>query len=291
MNHRQLEAFVAVMRTGTASRAGAILGVTQPAVSRALAELERSVGFALFARVQNRLVPTPEGRQFFAEVEASFLGVDTLRAAAARIRDRGQGVLRIGSLSALGSSLVPKAVGRFHGAHPDIAVTVIVAASRDIRDGVASGAFDIGLAAEEIDLTGIVHQPFLAPEALCALPAGHRLAGRATITPADLDGEPYVAYVPEDRARQRLDRVLAEAGSAPRVVVETIYAATVCALVSEGLGFGFVSSYAAGGMDLSRLVLRPFAPPVPIRTLLLLPPDRPKSRLVRELIDALMASR
>ncbi len=279
------------MRTGTASRAAELMGVTQPAVSRALSELERSVGFALFARVQNRLLPTPEGRQFFEEVDASFRGVDRLRAAAARIRDRGQGALRLGTLSALGSSLVPKAVKRFRDQHPDIAVTVMVAASRSIRDGVADGAFDLGLAAEEIDLTGIVHQPFLAPEALCALPAAHRLAGQAVITAADLDGEDYVAYVPEDRARQRLDRVLAEAGAAPRVVVETIYAATVCALVSEGAGFGFVSSYAAGGMDLSRLVLKPFVPAVPIRTLLILPPDRPKSRLVRDMIDALMACR
>lgn len=279
------------MRTGTASRAAELMGVTQPAVSRALAELERSIGFALFARVQNRLVPTPEGRQFFEEVDASFRGVDTLRAAAARIRDRGQGALRLGTLSALGSSLVPKAVRRFRDAHPGVAVTIMVAASRGVRDGVASGAFDLGLAAEEIDLTGIVHQPFLAPDALCALPAGHRLASRSVIVPADLDGEPYIAYVPEDRARQGLDRVLAEAGSAPRVVVETIYAATVCALVSEGIGFGFVSSYAAGGMDLSRLVVRPFRPGVPIRTLLILPPDRPKSRLVRDMIAALMAER
>ncbi|QCK84757.1 LysR family transcriptional regulator [Phreatobacter aquaticus] len=291
MNHRQLETFAAVMRAGTASRAADILGVTQPAVSRSLAELEKALGFQLFARVQNRLVPTPEAHQFFTEVEASFRGIDTLRAAAARIRDHGSGQLRIGSLSALGSSLVPRAIARFRQTHPDIAVTLIVAASREIRDQVASGAFDLGLAADEIDTTGVQHQLFVAPDAVCALPVGHRLAAKAVITPADLEGEPMIAYVPEDRARQRIDRIFDQAGIRPRIVVETIYAATVCALVSEGVGIGFVSRYGAAGHDQSRLVLRPFEPAAPIRSLLILPPDRPKSDLVRAMIDALMATR
>jgi DNA-binding transcriptional LysR family regulator len=291
VNHRQLEIFAAVMRSGTASRAAEFLGITQPAVSRSLAELERAVGFALFARVQNRLVPTPEARQFFRDVEISFRGIDTLRAAAARIRDHGSGDIRIGSLSALGSSLVPKAVRRFRDSHPDIGVTLIVASSRTVRDMVASGEFDLGLAADEIDLTGISHQLFVAPKAMCAVPLGHRLAAKDVVRPADLDGEPFIAYVPEDRARQRMDLVFAEAGLSPRIVVETIYAATVCSLVSEGVGVGLVSSYAAAGLDQSRLVLRPFEPAVTIRSLLILPPDRPKSQLVRDMIDCLMAVR
>lgn len=279
------------MRAGTASRAAEILGVTQPAVSRSVAELERAIGFPLFARVRNRLVPTPEAGHFFRDVEASYRGLDTLRASAARIRDQGAGQLRIASLSALGSSLVPRAIRRFRDRHPDVSVTLIVASSRAVRDMVASGEFDIGLAADEIDTTGVEHRPFVAPEALCAVPVGHPLVARERITPADLHGEPFVAYVPEDRARQRLDAVLSAAGAAPRIVVETIYAATVCALVSEGVGVGLITSYAAAGLDRSRVVLRPFSPAVVVRSLLILPPDRPKSVLVRDMVGALMAAR
>ena len=291
MNHRQIETFAAVMRAGTASRAAEILGVTQPAVSRSIAELERAVGFPLFARVRNRLVPTPEAGQFFRDVEASYRGLDTLRASAAHIRDQGSGQVRIASLSALGSSLVPRAVRRFRDRHPDVPVTLIVASSRAVRDMVASGEFDVGLAADEIDTSGVEHQPFVAPEALCAVPVGHPLATRERITPGDLHGEPFIAYVPEDRARQRLDAALSAAGSAPRVVVETIYAATVCALVSEGIGLGLITSYAAAGLDRSRVVLRPFSPAIVVRSLLILPPDRPKSVLVRDIVGALMAAR
>ncbi len=291
MNSRQLEIFAAVMKAGTISRAAELLGITQPGVSRTIAELERSVGFLLFDRVRNRIIATPEAKLFYAQVQASFLGMDTLRATAARIRDHGTGQLRIGSLSALGSSLVPKAVRRFREKRPDIAVTLMVLPSRDVRDGVASGAFDIGLAADEIDVSGVLHQPFVQPRVLCALPLGHPLAEKEIIGPLDLHGIAFVAYVPEDRARQRLDRIFTEAGAQPDIVVETIYAATVCALVAEGIGVGLVSPYAVAGADPTRLVLRPFEPAVHSKSLLILPLDRPKSQLVRDFIDCLMAAR
>jgi DNA-binding transcriptional LysR family regulator len=291
VNIRQIEIFAAVMKAGTASRAAEALGVTQPAVSRSLAELERAVGFSLFARIRNRLVPTPEARLLYRDVETAFRGVDTIRASAARIRDRGSGEIRVASLSALSFSLVPKAIGLFHAKQPDIRVTLHVLLSRDVRDLVASGQFDIGLAADEIDLTGVSHQVFVSPQALCAVPLGHPLADKDVITPSDIDGAPMIAYVPEDRSRQRLDRILSAAGSAPRIVVETIYAATVCALVSEGVGIGFANPYSIAGLDRSRIVFKPFEPAVRIRSLLILPTDRPKSRLVRDFISALMSAR
>ncbi|MGX1785785.1 LysR substrate-binding domain-containing protein [Bosea sp. NPDC055332] len=291
MNSRQLETFAAVMKAGTISRAAELLGVTQPGVSRTIAELERSLGFSLFDRIRNRIVATPEATLFYAQVQASFLGMDTLRATAARIRDHGTGQLRVGSRSALGSSLLPKAVRRFRDRRPEIAVTLMVLPSRDVRDGVVSGAFDIGLAAEEIDVSGVLHQVFVQPRALCVLPLGHPLAEKEVIGPGDLHDLPFITYVPEDRTRQRLDHIFADAGSKPRIVVETIYAATVCALVAEGVGIGLASPYAIAGADTSQLVLRPFEPEVHSRSLLILPLDRPKSQLVRDFIDCLMESR
>lgn len=279
------------MKAGSVSRAAEVLGITQPAVSRAVAELEREIGFLLFDRVRNRIVPRPEARLFYRDVDASFRGMDTLRASAARIRDQGGGELHVGSLSALGSSLVPRAIRRFRERHDAIRITLHVLPSRDVRDGVASGRFDLGLAADEIDVSGILHQPFLTQSALCAMPPGHRLASKRIVRPADLADQPFVAFVPEDRSRQRLEAILTEAGVRPRIVVETIYAATVCALVAEGVGIGLVSPHSVAGIDPSRLVLRPFEPAVLGKSLLILPTDRPKSRLVRDFIDCLMACR
>jgi DNA-binding transcriptional LysR family regulator len=290
LNIRQIETFAAVMKTGTASRAAETLGVTQPAVSRSLAELERAVGFALFARIRNRLVPTPEARQLYRDVETTFRGIDTLRASAARLRDRGSGEIRVATLAALGVSFVPRAVRRFREKHPTVRVTLHVLPSRQVRDLVASGQFDLGLAAEEIDLTGVAHQLFASRDALCAIPAGHPLAEKPKIVPRDLHDIPFIAYVPEDRPRQRMEQILLKAGVVPRLVVETIYTSTVYALVAEGVGIGMVHPYATGVAD-ARVVLRPFEPAIEIRSYLIMPTDRPKSQLVRDFIDALMATR
>lgn len=292
LNSRQIETFVAVMKAGTVSGAAIMLGISQPAVSRTLAQLEKALGFLLFDRISNRIVATSEGRLLYEEVLASFRGMDRIRSAAARIRDRGAGEIRIASLSVLGSSLVPRAVRQFRETHPTIGVTLMVLPSRDVREGVIAGEFDLGLAADEVDVTGVVYQPFVARHMLCAIPHEHPLSSQDVITPDKIAGQNFVAYVPEDRARQRFDRLIAESGAAPpRVVVETIYASTVLALVSEGVGIGLISPHAISNLNLDRVVLKPFEPPVLTKSVLLLPSDRPKSLIVSAFINLLMSER
>jgi DNA-binding transcriptional LysR family regulator len=291
MNVRQVETFDVVMKVESISRAAELLNVTQPVVSRTISELEGSLGFSLFERIRNRIVPTPEAKRFHRDVASLYTGLDSLRSSAARIRDYGTGDIRLASLPVLGASLVPRALRLFHELHPNVTVNLMVLTSREVRDGVASGAFELGLAADEVDTVGVNHQPFSAARAVCAVPLGHPLARVDIVQPAHLDGVKLIGYVPEDRGGQRLKVALDESGIRPITVIETVNATTVCALVSEGIGIGFVTPYALAGVDQSRIVVKPFEPPVYSRSLLLLPIDRPKSLLVRAMIDCLMVSR
>lgn len=291
MNYRQIEIFGMVMRMGTASRAAELLNITQPAVSRSLADLEAEIGFPLFDRVRNRLLPTPEAELFYRDVEDSFRGMDRLRTSAAWIRDRGAGEIRVASLSALSFSIVPRAIAAFRLAFPDIRVTLHVLWSRDVRDRVASGQFDLGLAADEINTTGVQCQRFITHRVMCAVPLGHPLEGRKMIRLSDLEGEPLIGYAPEDRLRQKLDVGFRDAGIVPHVVVETTYAATLCALVAAGVGIGFISALAARGLECSRMKLVPLDFAITSKCLLILPPDRQKSQHVRAFIDCLLAAR
>lgn len=83
MHLGELEAFDAVMRMGSTSRAAEFLGISQPAVSRAVARLARSTRLTLFRQVGGRLVPTPEAIALHEEVERAFIGMDQ---ACARVR-------------------------------------------------------------------------------------------------------------------------------------------------------------------------------------------------------------
>lgn len=288
MNFRQLEIYQAIMLSQSASRAAELLGITQPAVSRALAELEHGLGFLLFERVRGRLRPTPEGQLFYHDVAASFTGLDRLRMAAARIRDFGSGSLRVASLAAYGSTVVPRALRGFRRLHPGTVVTLQVMSSPLVREVVASGQFDLGIAADEVDLVGIPHRACPEEQAVCAMPAGHMLAALAEIGPADLHGQAFIALAPEDRARQRLEQLLDAAGSRPQVVVETPASMTVCALALQGVGVGVVNPAAAEGFVERGLVLRPFRPAVAFKAFLLFRPDIQRSRQVKSLTRLLL---
>ena len=291
MNHRQLEFFNTVMISGSASRAAELLQVTQPAVSRAIADLEAAIGFSLFDRVRSRLVPTPEGQLFFSDVRSSFIGLDRLRSSAARIRDFGAGTLRVASLAAYGNTLLPRAIRIFRDRHPDIAITFQIALSAQVRDLVVNGNFSVGLAADEVDLSGVEHRVFSTGRACCVMPPGHPLAAKTVIHPSDLDGVPFIALSAEDRARARFSAVLDAAGARPNVIVETPFAATVCALALEGVGVGLAQAVAAEGFIERGLVLRPFEPEVYFKTYLLFRPDTQKSMLVKDFVAALLAAR
>lgn len=291
MQHRHVEAFRAVMTTGSVTRAAELLSISQPAASRSIADLERFVGFNLFDRVRGRMVPTPEGQLFFREVQASFVGLERLKSAAARIRNVGSGDLRVASLAALGSTLVPCAVKGFLNKNQGVAVTLQVRTSSSVRDLVAADQVDVGLAADEIDTSGLVHQVFATPRAVCAIPLGHPLSEKCVVTAADLDGQPLIALAPEDTLRRGLDAVLARASIRPRIMVETPYSATIYALVLEGVGVGVVNPYSIGRAKEDGVVLRPFEPAIYFRTLLLFPPQRQKSAHVRAFVRHLMECR
>ena len=193
VNHRQLEIFNAVMVSGSAPRAAELLQITQPAVSLAIADLEKAIGFSLFDRVRGRLVSTREGQLLFADVQSGFIGLDRLRASATRIRDLGSGSLRVASLAAYGNTVLPRAIRAFRDRHPEIAITFRIALSAQVRELVVNGGFSIGLAADEVDLAGVDHQVFSTGRAYCVMPPGHPLAAKPVIRLAALDGVAFIA--------------------------------------------------------------------------------------------------
>lgn len=290
MNLRQIEVFRAVVTTGTTARAAEVLRISQPSVSKTIQDLERAIGFPVFHRIKGRLRPTAEGQLFFREVEHTFAGLAHLRGAAARIRDFGSGELRVASLSALSTNVMPRALSSVISKNPGVAVTYQARMSSVVRDYVASGQFDLGIVADEIDKTGVEVRPFARFRAWLAVPEGHPLEKRDVIRPIDLVDQPFVALSPEDTTRQQAEAALAAEGVKLSVILETPFAITICAMVAAGLGVGLVDSLTAELFKGRGLVLRPFEPEVHFRTLLILPPHRPAPRIVEDFIVELTAA-
>src|SRR5262245_11739761 len=112
LNLRQMEAFRAVMLTGTTIQAAAMLKVTQPAISRLINDLEAQAGITLFDRVRGRLQPTPEAETLFDEIERAYISFDHIANFMKGIR-RSAGRLRLLATMPMAHGILPATIARF----------------------------------------------------------------------------------------------------------------------------------------------------------------------------------
>ncbi|MDQ8757376.1 LysR family transcriptional regulator [Sphingosinicella sp. LHD-64] len=279
MNLRQLDAFRAVMMSGSITQAAQAMHLSQPAVSKLIADLEHALGFRLFVRARgSALTVTPEAEFFFHEVERSFIGVENLKRAANDIRNLSAGNLHIAALPALSYSFLPRVIREFRQRHPGIFIRFYTHSSSTVRQWVANQQFDIGLATRAHEIPGVASSSFLRSVGACVLPPGHRLAGRDVIEPADLAGEPFISLMSGDPTRRRIDRIFEDAGIARDLVVETQYAMTVCSLVMQGVGCSIVNPATTSDFLAHGIVVRPFRPRIEFEYLLHTPSLRPLSQ-------------
>src|SRR5437879_727371 len=113
MNLRQMEVFRAVMQAGSVTGAARVLNISQPAVTGVLRHTEAGLKFRLFERIKGRLLPTPEARALFGEIEQIFDRVDVVDRLIGDLQDARVGTLDIVAIPALGVSLLPSAIGAF----------------------------------------------------------------------------------------------------------------------------------------------------------------------------------
>lgn len=260
MNLRQCEVFRAVMETGTVTGAAERLGVTQPAASKTLAQLERDLGFPVFLRQRRRLVPTPDAQALYQEVRRAFIGLDYLTRFAGDLRNLRQGHLVVAATHATASFFMPGVVAAFLRRHPGLSVSLHTMDSPGIAQAVASGRADLGIAQFEVPTHGLRRQRLCAVDSVCVMPPGHPLARRRVVRPADLHGEDFIALAAVNPVRVRLTTLLDAERVKPRILVDTPLASTACGLVMEGTGICILDRLSADANLYRGIVVRPFRP-------------------------------
>lgn len=292
MNQRQLEAFHAVMLSGSVTAAAERLHLSQPAVSRLIGDLERSVGFRLFHRAKGSpLRATPEAESFHHEVERSFLGIEALSRVANDIRTARSGNLRIACLPALATGFMPEVLRDFLAAYSAIRVNLQSRSSTTVRQWVAAQQFDLGLATPSQNDTGLRMETFLTLPGVCVLPPGHRLKRKHVITPQDLAGESFVSLALEDPSRAKIDRIFEDAKVERNLRIETQYAMTIGGFVTRGLGCSILNPVSARDFIPHGALIRRFEPEVRFEYMLCMPEHRLPSKIATAFIDSMKAAR
>ncbi|MNF51184.1 Hca operon transcriptional activator [compost metagenome] len=285
MRIRQLECFRTLMLHGTMTRAAELLGISQPAISSTIATLEHETGLTLFVRRGGRLQPTPEAKLFYIEAARALEAVEKTNRIAQEIRTGKRGHLAVAAYASISINLLPRLMARFSQERPGLQLKIITRNSQAVRELMTTQQFDIAIAELPLDYPTANLEVF-SYECLCMLPAEHPLAEREVITPADLDGVPFVSLFKGDPTYQQLAAAFSEYGAAWNVVAETEFFATACELVRAGCGVGIVDPVVSlpftGG-----LVLKPFSPTIRYEIALLFPTHETLSQLAQEFVELL----
>ena len=286
MNVRQLEAFQAVFTTGLVSRAADRLGVTQPAVSTLISNLEKDIGFPLFERVRGRLIATPEAATLHGEVESVFTSLERVAQTVRDIRTMSAGHLRIASMPGATIKLFPQLITPFLDGRPDVSLNLYTHSSPKVKDLVATGQVDLGLAEMPIDDKAIEWEP-LIQRCVLIMPTGHRLTKKKVLTPADIKDESLISLYGDHMVSRRLENAFEDAGLIRKSRLEVHLFSTCCNLVHEGAGVALVDPISADHYRDHNIAIRTFEPAIHFDIAILFPANRPRSQLASEFAQAL----
>ena len=231
-----IRAFLAVADGSTVTETADLVHRTQPAVSRALARLEREVGTALFQRVGRGLVLTPAGRELARHARDTLDSYERGIRSVQDITAPDGGFVPVAFLHTLGTWLVPELIRQFRAERPQVRFDLRQHGDAGLIDDLLGGVVDLAITGDRPRLPQLESRRlFLEPLGL-AVPPDHRLAGRRTARLADVADEQFIVLKPGVSLRAVTEALCAEVGFAPRIGFEGEEVETLRGLVSAGLG-------------------------------------------------------
>ena len=258
MNLRQMEVFRAVMLTGGVGGAAELLHVSQPAVSKVLAQARKQAGIPLFERVKGRLVPTPEAQQLHEEIDALWRGVERVRGVARSLAAPRAGTLRLAVSASLAPYLVPRAIALLCGGFPGLKTQMEILVAPILVDALLDRTADLGIALQPNDHPNLVRVQSWRCGFACVMREDHPLARKRVIRPADLGGERIVTSPANSPYGEALRRAYGAEAAHLDLDLEVRSSTSACWQARAGGGIAVVDRAAVAGETFHGLAVRAF---------------------------------
>ncbi len=275
MTLTELRYIVALAQEQHFGRAAERCHVSQPTLSIAVKKLEEELDATLFERGKQGILPTPLGRQIVAIANQVLEQTARIRDVAEADKDQLSGPLALGTLPTIGPYLLPQFIPLLQETAPSLSLYVEEGTQSVLAGKLRNGDLDAILITAPFVETDVVTQPLFEEAFVALLPAKHRLAGKAEIAAADLEPAEVLLLREGHSFREQVlsafPHLQPQVGEGARALVQGGTLETLRHMVASGLGVTILPQAAAEAPlyapDL--LVTRPFAAPVPKRTLAL----------------------
>ncbi|MFE7192721.1 LysR family transcriptional regulator [Kitasatospora sp. NPDC057541] len=237
MDLLQLRHFRTVARFEHISRAAEELNVAQPSLSRTIARLEAELGTPLFDRQGRRIRLNEYGAVFLRHVDRALSELDDGRRALREARETGLGRVGVASETLL---TVTHLMGGFRAAYPGAEVRLFQSTVSEMDRQLRAGEVDFCVASQPLTGPDLESVELLREEVLLAVPRGHWLDGRESVTIAEIADEPFVTTRRGHWQRALLERLFATEGISPRLSCEGDEPGASQDMISTGLGIGLI---------------------------------------------------
>jgi LysR family hydrogen peroxide-inducible transcriptional activator len=242
MDVRQLATLVAIADHGTFSAAARALYTVQSNVSSHIARLEKELGVTLVDRAHGGL--TEDGIRVVERARRILNEIDDIAADMSSRHDEISGQTRIGVIGTTARWLIPKFLNGLHDKYPLVRVIVQEGATSSLVPNVLTGQLNAAIVHLPVDDPELVIEPLFAEDLLLLAADSHPLAGRDTMSLAELDEVPLLLPPPGAALRRVLERAAANAGITLRAQAEVDGVRLLASLAFEGFGAAIVPATA-----------------------------------------------
>jgi DNA-binding transcriptional LysR family regulator len=254
---RQLRAFLAVARQQHFRRAAESLHLSQPAVSRYIADLEDELGIRLFDRTTREVLPTDAGRYLESAIGRVLDELEGVLSHVHSESERKRGKVHVASVPTLSASLMPQCIADCARLYPELTIQLHDQAQTLVLDSVRGGEVDFGVAIDppltgEFDSELLLRDPFV----LVCRP-DHPLAKLDRVPWKKLHAQPLILLDYSSGSRRLIDHALASRGIEANIVQQTGHTLTTFRMVEADLG---ISVSPALSPPPPTLVTRPLTP-------------------------------
>lgn len=289
MNIRQIEVFRQIMAAGSVTEAAERLHISQPSVSKHLKHLEHALGFDLFARTGNQLVPTAEALALYDQVQQVYAGVESLARFAEDLKHNRRGEIAVAAMPSIAHRWLPERVAAFARGRRDVAFSLPVRSTDWIARAVAAGRVDLGIGLTRERAAGVSQRALLSLPLVCICREDHPLSQAGSVTPRDLRAHEVILLNNFDRQSLNLDRLFREVSDRRNERFTTFSTHVACELARNGCGVSIVDMLSAMDHLGAGLVARPLTTDMRFDLSLMQPGNWPSSRLTDALADSLLA--